>query len=253
MHRSVQRRARPVDLGPASPPDERFLSPMTPESEWVSPIADDRILPENADPAEVAEIRDSVRLAFVAALQHLPGRQRAALILCEVLRWQAAEVAELLDTTTASINSALQRARATLSSLPEGKRADSVDADNAALLAKYVAAFEAYDMSQLVTLLHDDAIQSMPPFAMWIQGARNVVTWMVQPGPMACKGSRLLPTVANGLPAFGQYRRDPETGGHQAWGLHVLQIVDGKVAELTVFLDSEHVFPSFGLPLTLPA
>jgi RNA polymerase sigma-70 factor (ECF subfamily) len=253
MHRSVQRRARPMDLGPASPPDERFLGPLTPESEWVSPVADDRILPEHADPAEVAEIRDSVRLAFVSALQHLPGRQRASLILCEVLRWQASEVAELLDTSTASVNSALQRARATLASLPAGQRVDSVDADNAELLAKYVAAFERYDISELVKLLHEDAIQSMPPFAMWIKGADSIGTWMVQPGPMACEGSRLVPTIANGLPAFGQYRRDRENGGYKAWSLQVLQIRDGKIAEMTMFLDVEHIYPQFGLPLRLEA
>jgi RNA polymerase sigma-70 factor (ECF subfamily) len=253
MHRSVQRRARPVDLGPASAPDERHLGPMTPENEWVSPIADERILPQNADPAEVAEIRDSVRLALVSALQHLPGRQRASLILCEVLRWQAAEVAELLDTSTASVNSSLQRARATLAALPESKRANTVDDDNAELLAKYVKAFESYDISQLVTLLHDDAIQSMPPFAMWIQGAENIGTWMVQPGPMECEGSRLLPTVANGMPAFGQYRIDKDNGGYKAWALQVLQIRDGKIGEFTFFLDTPNVFPSFGLPLHLDA
>jgi RNA polymerase sigma-70 factor (ECF subfamily) len=251
MHRSVQRRARPVDLGPSSPPDEAFLGPLHPESLWVSPIADDRVLPVNADPAEIAEARDSVRLAFVSALQHLPGRQRAALILCEVLRWQATEVAELLDSSTASINSALQRARATLASIPAGERADTIDDDNAELLAKYVQAFERYDISELVTLLHDDAIQSMPPFAMWIQGAQDIGTWMVQPGPMECEGSRLVPAVANGMPAFGQYRRDHERGGYKAWAMQVLQIRDGKIGEFTFVLDVPNVFPSFALPLRL--
>ena len=124
MQRQVQRRARPMEMGPASPPDESNLGPMLPEATWVTPIADGRVAPELADPAEVAQYRESIRLAFVTALQHLPPRQRATLVLCEVLRWPAAEVAELLETSVAGVNSALQRARATLSELPaEGPRA----------------------------------------------------------------------------------------------------------------------------------
>jgi RNA polymerase sigma-70 factor (ECF subfamily) len=248
MHGAVQRRALPTDLGPASPPNESYLGPPMAEAAWVSPIADDRVLPAHADPAEVAEIRDSVRLAFVTALQHLPGRQRAVLILCEVLRWQAAEVAELLDTSVASVNSALQRARATLGA----NRASQPTAttSDAALLARYVDAFERYDIATLVTLLHDDAVQSMPPFAMWIQGAANIGEWMVQPGPSACRGSRLLATSANGSPAFAQYRPDPN-GGFYAWALQVLDIVDGKISAMTFFLDTEREFPRFGLPLRL--
>jgi RNA polymerase sigma-70 factor (ECF subfamily) len=252
MHRSVQRRAQPMDLGPASPPVETHLGPMRPEALWVSPVADDRIMPVNADPAEVAELRESVRLAFVTALQHLPARQRAALILCEVLKWQATEVAELLDTTVAAINSALQRARATLSALPANDRATSLATPEPELLARYVDAFERYDISELVTLLHDDAIQSMPPFAMWIQGAADIGRWMLAPGPSACRGSRLLPTGANGCPAFGQYRPD-HNGGYYAWALQLLEIRDGRIAAINSFLDVANVFPAFGLPLQLPA
>jgi RNA polymerase sigma-70 factor (ECF subfamily) len=255
MHRHVQRRARPMDMGPASPPEESRIGPVLPEPTWVTPIPDDRISPERTDPAEIAQYRESVRLAFVTALQHLPARQRAALILCEVLRWQVAEVAELLDTTIAAVNSALQRARATLGALPEEPHpADLGDVD-AELLERYVDAFERYDIERLVTLLHDDAIQSMPPFAMWIQGAVNIGRFMVEPGPSACRGSRLVPAAANGCPAFGQYKPDP-AGGHTPWALQVLEISEGRIASMSLFLaflDPERLFPQFGLPLHLDA
>jgi RNA polymerase sigma-70 factor (ECF subfamily) len=247
MLRSRQRRARPMEFGPASPPDESHLGPMLPEHLWVSPIADERVLPQEADPAEIAVARDTIRLAFVTALQHLPPRQRAALILCEVLRWQASEAAELLGTSVAAVNSALQRARATLATLPTDTRPQEVDADRSGLLDRYVSAFESYDISALVALLHEDAIQSMPPFEMWLSGAENIGRWMVQPGPSACAGSRLIPVIANGCPAFGQYRRDP-AGGYKPWALQVLEITDGKIAEMHFFLDTERVFPQFGLP-----
>jgi RNA polymerase sigma-70 factor (ECF subfamily) len=241
-----------MELGPASPPDESHLGPMLPEATWVSPIADERVLPPNADPAEIAEVRDSVRLAFVTALQHLPGRQRAVLILSEVLRWRATEVAELLDTSVAAVNSALQRARATLSAMPAERARPAVPEEDAALLAKYVAAFEAYDISTLVTLLHDDAHQSMPPFAMWIKGAHNIGEWMVQPGPSACRGSRLVPTSANGWPAFAQYRPDPAGDGYYAWALQLVEVSGDRIGSLNFFLDTARIFPMFGLPQRLP-
>jgi RNA polymerase sigma-70 factor (ECF subfamily) len=251
MLRGRQRRARPMELGPASPPDESRLGPLTPENLWVSPVADDRVLPTEADPAEIAVARDTIRLAFVTALQHLPPRQRAALILCEVLRWQATETADLLGTSVAAVNSALQRARATLAALPAESRPQDVDAARSGLLARYVAAFESYDISALVSLLHEDAIQSMPPFEMWIQGAASIGHWMLEPSPSACRGSRLLARQANGCPAFGQYKPDPN-GGFAPWALQVLEITDGKIAELHFFLDTAHVFPAFGLPPHLP-
>jgi RNA polymerase sigma-70 factor (ECF subfamily) len=253
MHRQVQRRARPMDMGPASPPDESRLGPLLPEAIWVSPVPDARAGPESTDPAEISEYRESVRLAFITALQHLPARQRAALILCDVLRWRVAEAAELFDMSVAAINSALQRARATLRALPrEVRPGDLKDAD-AELLARYVDAFERYDIERLVALLHDDAVQSMPPFAMWLQGAVNIGRWMVQPGPSDCRGSRLLPTAANGCPAFGQYRPDP-TGGYAPWALQVLEISGDRVVGMNfflAFLDAERLFPQFGLPLHL--
>jgi RNA polymerase sigma-70 factor (ECF subfamily) len=251
MLRSRQRRARPMELGPSSPPDESHLGSRLPEHLWISPIADSRVLPEDGDPAEIAVTRDTIRLAFVTALQHLPARQRAVLILCEVLRWPAAETAELLDTSVAAVNSALQRARATLAALPGTARPASVSADQAALLNRYVSAFERYDMSSLVALLHEDAVQSMPPYAMWLQGAQDICDWMVQPGPSGCRGSRLLATTANGCPAFGQYRPGP-AGGYAPWALQVLEISGDRIAGLQFFLDAERLFPLFGLPPHLP-
>jgi RNA polymerase sigma-70 factor (ECF subfamily) len=240
-----------MELGPSSPPEESLLGPMRPEHAWVSPIADTRVLPENGDPAELAAARETIRLAFVTALQHLPARQRAALILCEVLRWQAAEVAELLDTSVAAVNSALQRARATLAAAPAEARVEAVDADQRALLARYVDAFERYDVSTLVTLLHDDVVQSMPPYAMWIRGATNIGRWLLGPG-IGCRGSRLLPTAANGCPAFGQFRPDPE-GGHAPWALQVLEVSGDRISGFHAFLETERLFPAFGLPAHLPA
>jgi len=255
MHRHVQRRARPMEMGPASPPDESLLGPLLPEATWVTPVPDARVAPEGGDPAEIAQYRESIRLAFVTALQHLPARQRAALILCEVLSWPVAEAAELLDTSVAAVNSALQRARATLRTLPAEAPSESLDDADAALLERYVDAFERYDIERLVTLLRDDAIQSMPPFALWLQGAQDIARWMVQPGPSECRGSRLVPATANGCPAFGQYRPDP-AGGYAPWALQVLEISGGKITQMAfflAFLDAERLFPEFGLPLHLDA
>lgn len=249
--RGSQRRARPTELGPSQPPVPSSLEKVLPEGAWISPIADDRVLPVEADPAEVAAARDSVRLAFVAALQHLPPRQRAALILCEVLRWPVAEAAELMDTTTAAVNSALQRARATLASLDAGNRSTDVDAEQAELLARYVDAFERYDIERLVTLLHDDAIQTMPPYAMWLKGSADIGRFMLGPG-IGCRGSRLIPTSANGLPAFGHYKPDP-AGGLAPWALVVLELSGDKVQGIHSFLEAERLFPTFGLPPHLPA
>jgi len=251
MLRSRQRRARPMELGPSRPPVESSLEALLPEGSWVSPIADDRVLPPEADPAEVAVARDSIRLAFVAALQHLPARQRAALILCEVLRWQAAEAAELLDTSVAAVNSALQRARATLVSVEADTAPATVETEQRALLARYVDAFERYDVDRLVRLLHEDAVQSMPPYAMWLRGAGDIGRFMLGPGA-GCRRSRLIPKEANGGPAFGHYKPDPR-GGHAPWALQVLEISGNRIAGIHSFLDAERLFPAFGLPAHLPA
>jgi RNA polymerase sigma-70 factor (ECF subfamily) len=245
MLRGQQRRARPVELGPSMLPVESSLVGMMPDDSWVSPIADERVLPLEADPAEFAEVRESVRLAFVSALQQLPPKQRAVLILCEVLRWQATEAADLLDTSVSSVNSALQRARATLAD-NDAAVPVPIQSDTRELLDRYVDAFERYDVDELVTLLHADAVQSMPPFAMWLQGPADIATWMLGPG-IPCKGSRMLTTSANGCPAAAQYRPDP-AGGHAPWALHVFDVRDDKVCAINTFLEVEKLFPLFGLP-----
>jgi RNA polymerase sigma-70 factor (ECF subfamily) len=246
------RRARPMDLGPAGAPVAANLA-MRPDATWVEPIPSS-LVAADADPAEIVTARESVRLALLAALQHLPPRQRAALILCEVLRWQASEVAELLDTTTASVNSALQRARATLDGheLSDSTPPDPLSAEDRALLARYVEAFERYDMTALTALIHEDATQSMPPYDLWLAGRDDILTWWAGPG-IGCRGSRVLPTVAaNGSPAFGQYKPSA-TGGHDPWALQVVDVADGRIVEFTFFLDTQRIFPLFGLPSRLEA
>src|SRR3989440_2195 len=242
-----ERRARPMDLGPACEPIEANLN-VLPETTWIQPIPDGLVAPEG-DPADVAVAHETIRLAFVAALQHLPPRQRAALILCEVLRWQATEVAELLDTSVASVNSALQRARSTLAagnvSASDPTPALS-DADHA-LLARYVDAFEQYDIETLTSLIQEDAQQSMPPFDLWLRGRDDILAWWFGPG-IGCRGSRVIPTVAaNGSPAFGQYKPAPD-GGYEPWALQVLELSGGRIGEFTFFLDTGTLFPLFGLP-----
>lgn len=246
-----ERRTRPMDLGPAGAPELDRLQ-TRPEATWLQPVPDAAVVADDGDPEDVAATRETIRLAFVAALQNLPPRQRAVLILCEVLRWKAAEAAELLDTSVASVNSALQRARATLAErdLTTDDQLRPLDAAQRDLLGRYVAAFEAYDIERLTALLAEDAVQSMPPYDMWLQGRDDVLAWWFGPGA-GCRGSRLVPTVANGQPAFGQYRPSPD-GGHAPWALQVLGIRDGRVAEFTAFLDTEALFPLFGLPEHLP-
>ena len=238
MLKSGQRRARPMDLGPSQEPVAENLNAL-PEVTWVAPLP---------DPADAAVEHDTIRLAFVAALQHLPPRQRAALVLCEVLHWQASEAAELLETSVASVTSALQRARATLAKADlQATEPGEVDR---ALLDRYVAAFEAYDVEALAELIHEDATQSMPPFDLWLTGRDDIFTWWFGPG-IGCKGSRVLPAgSANGSPAFAQYKPS-EDGGYEPWALQVLELRDGGIGELTFFLDTEHLFPLFGLPARL--
>jgi RNA polymerase sigma-70 factor (ECF subfamily) len=248
-----ERRARPMDLGPSREPIIENLNTL-PEVTWIQPAPDGLVVPDG-DPADVAVARDTIRLAFVAALQHLPPRQRAVLILCEVLRWKAAEVAELLDTSVASVNSALQRARATLDEV-QISASDSVadlDADSRALLERYVDAFERYDIEALTSLIQEDATQSMPPFDLWLRGRDDIFTWWFGPG-VGCKGSRVIPTVsANGSPAFGQYKPSDTGSGYDPWALQVLELSGGKIVEFTFFLDTETLFPLFGLPPRLDA
>ena len=237
-----ERRARPMDLGPAQEPVAANLNTL-PEVTWIEPLPD--------DPADVVESRETIRLAFVAALQHLPPRQRAVLILCEVLRWKAAEVAELLETSVASVNSALQRARATLEASELNPSEPALDEPDRELLARYVEAFERYDMEALTSLIHEDATQSMPPFDLWLSGRDDIFAWWVGPGA-GCRDSRVIPTVtANGSPAFGQYKPSETGEGYEPWALQVLEISDGRIVEFTFFLDTDTLFPLFGLPARL--
>ncbi|HEX6685649.1 MAG TPA: sigma-70 family RNA polymerase sigma factor [Candidatus Limnocylindrales bacterium] len=234
---SAQRRARPMDLGgPGSPGNPGTIEPLA-ERVWLGPVPDVKVLPD-----EAAVARESIRLAFVAALQLLPPKQRAVLILREVLAWSAQEVSELLDTSVASVNSALQRARATMAeSESSADVAKPMDEEQRKLLVRYVEAFERYDMSALAALLHEDATLSMPPLALWFRGFPDIRDWMLGMGN-GCDGSRLIPTVANGHPAFGQYRT---TG---PWALIVLEISAGRIKGINNFLDVDRLFPLFGLP-----
>jgi RNA polymerase sigma-70 factor (ECF subfamily) len=253
MLKGRERRARPMDLGPAREPVEANLHTL-PEVTWIEPVPDGLVAPDG-DPAELAVAHETIRLAFVAALQHLPPRQRAVLILCEVLRWKASEVAELLETSVASVNSALQRARATLdeSDLSATDTAPTLEEPERELLARYVEAFERYDMEALTSLIHEDATQSMPPFDLWLSGRDDIFAWWLGPGA-GCRGSRVIPTKsANGSPAFGQYKPSETGQGYDPWALQVLEIKDGRIDEFTFFLGTETLFPLFGLPARLEA
>ena len=249
--RGRQRRVRPMDLaGPSTVGTAELVA--LPDGRWLEPAPDGHVLPSVDDPAEQLGQRESVRLAFVAALQHLPARQRAVLLLRDVLRWRAAEVATLLETSVAAVNSALQRARATLDERAPGEAdvLDPLDEDQQRLLGRYLDAFEQYDMDALRALLHEDATQDMPPYDLWLRGREEVIGWMLGPGA-ECEGSRLVPTAANGLPAFGQYRRSASGDGHEPWALQVVEIRDGEVVALHAFLDTGRLFPLFGLPARL--
>jgi RNA polymerase sigma-70 factor (ECF subfamily) len=248
MLRSRQRRLRPMDLGPAREPIISNLNVPT-EVTWLEPIPDRLVAPQ-PDPSDVVASRESVRLAFVAALQRLPPRQRAALILCEVMQWSAAEVAELLEMTVAAVNSALQRARATLKTNGDSVTTVMDDAQRA-LLARYVEAFERYDIARLTDVIREDARQSMPPYDLWLEGRDDVFRWWFGPG-ITCKGSRLIPAgTANGSPAFGHYRPRPGGEGYEPWSLQVVELTPTGIQEITFFLDTQRLFPLFGLPLDI--
>jgi len=240
-----ERRARPMDFGPAGAPVIENLN-IPGEVVWLQPIPDSQL------PEDTAIARETLRLAFVAALQHLPPRQRAVLILAEVLRWQASEIAELLETSVPAVNSALQRARATIDAhdMTASEPIEQIDSE---LLERYVAAFEAYDIDALTSLIHEDATQSMPPFDLWLSGRADIMTWWFGPGH-GCRGSRLIPVgTMNGSPAFAQFKPDENGDGYVAWALQVLEISGGRVGEFSFFLDTEALFPLFGLPQRLDA
>ena len=243
-----ERRARPIDLGPAQAAEASNLGEPLPEATWILPIPDGRVMPAEGDPAQVAEARETIRIAFIAALQHLPPKQRAVLVLRDVFRWKASEVAELLETSVASVNSALQRAHATIEAaeISDAEPLRPMDADQRSLLARYVDAFERYDMDSLTSLLRDDAAWSMPPYALWLQTHDDITAWCLGPG-IGCRGSRLIATEANGSPAYAQYKPDPQ-GGHEPWALQVLEVSGGRIAGISFFLDTAHLFPLFGVP-----
>ncbi|MYU03766.1 sigma-70 family RNA polymerase sigma factor [Streptomyces sp. SID8366] len=249
------KRARPMDLTDATPLARAALSPR-PDHTWLEPVPDARVLPAVDDPAEAAVAKESIRLAFMAALQQLPPKQRAVLILREVLAWRASEVAELLDTSVASVNSALQRARATLAERAAagtaGEVCDPLDEEQQKLLERYVKAFEGYDMAALTALLHEDAAMTMPPFDLWLRGPADITGFMTTIGA-SCAGSRLVPVRANGLPAFAHYKPDPENGGFSPWAVQVLELSEGRITGFHCFLDTRRWFPLFGLPLQLEA
>jgi RNA polymerase sigma-70 factor (ECF subfamily) len=251
MLNGKERRIRPLELGPAGTVD----SPLTTRAAeaWLEPVPDGNVLPSDGDPAHLAEERETLRLAFVAALQHLPPQQRAVLILREVLRWRASEVAELLETSIASVNSSLQRARASLDAteLTPSEPLQPLDEEQQELLDRYVDAFQRYDMQALTALLHEDAKQTMPPYEMWLQGSEEILRFWTGPGA-GCRGSILIPTVANGLPAFGQYRPSGPGGSFEPWALQVLELSEGRIVGFNAFLDTERLFPLFGLPPVPP-
>lgn len=244
----TSRRARPIELRPAGTVDDELTA--LPGERWIEPIPDAHALPADADPSEMVGLRQSIRLAFVAALQHLPPRQRAALLLTEVLGWSAAEVAGALDTSVAAVNSALQRARTTLAAHHAGEPREPLSAAQSRLLDRYVEAFERYDVDALAGMLREDARLNMPPYELWLRGREPIRTWLLGRGS-GCRGSRLLPTAACGSPAWGQYRPAPG-GGHRPWALVVLELSGDRIAGWTSFLDTDALFPRFGLPADLP-
>jgi RNA polymerase sigma-70 factor (ECF subfamily) len=246
------RRPLPTGLGaPSSDPE----APLVERSEitWLEPVPDSMVgAAEDADPAAVVTSRESIRLALIAALQHLPPRQRAVLLLRDVLKWRAAEVAELLDTTTTAVNSILQRAHAQLGQVSPTR--DEVtepdDAEQRALLQRYVTAFEQYDMNALVELFTKDATWEMPPFTGWYQGPEDIVRLVATQCPARGPGDMLMvPTQANGQPAFGLYMRDGDR--YRAFNLHVLGLSGSGVSHVTTFFDLD-LFGVFGLPMTQP-
>ncbi|HYV57239.1 MAG TPA: sigma-70 family RNA polymerase sigma factor [Candidatus Nitrosopolaris sp.] len=240
------RRARPVEERPEGSVNDALET--QPRTHWLEPVPDARVLPTDADPSEQAMLRQSIRLAFVAALQHLPPKQRAVLLLTEVLGWSAAEVATTLDTSAAAVNSALQRARATLATRDLGEVRASLSDAQRGLVDRYVTAFQGYDVDALTALLTEDATLSMPPHTLWLRGHDAIRTWLLGRGS-GCRGSRLVPTAACGSPAFGQYRQS----GREPWALIVLELAGEHIAGMTSFLDVETLFPLFGLPRQLPA
>lgn len=253
LSKTSRQRLSPLEISdrPSEIRDDMQL-PQRPREHWVEPIPDVMALQaeEDSDPEHRTIMRESLRLAFVAALQYLPPRQRAVLLLTQVLGFSAADAAASLDMSVASVNSALQRARATLEARNPSVVPRELSTEQKGLLSRYVDAFERYDVSALTSLLHEEVTMSMPPYELWLRGHESIATWFLGHG-IGCKGSRLVPvgTASGGMPAFAQYRQ----GGDQPWALIVLDVDDGRIRNMTSFLDVETLFPRFGVPLRLPS
>ena len=241
------RRVRPMEERAAGSIDDPLET--RPRTHWLEPIPDACALPSDADPFELTALRQSTRLAFVAALQRLPPRQRAALLLTEVLGWSAAEVAESLETSITAVNSAVQRARATLGNRDSGSAEGALTDAQSKLLERYVDAFHRYDVDDLVALLREDATLSMPPYTLWLRGRDAIRGWLLGRG-IGCRGSRLVRTAACGSPAFGQYHPGPD-GTLEPWAIIVLELTEDRIAAWNSFLDTEKLFPLFGLSPSL--
>lgn len=245
MLRASQRRALSIDMSPAATVGDPLGTPLSADH-FVEPMPDARILTAT-DPSEIVIERQTVRLAFVAALQHLTPSQRSALILRDVLHFSAAETATVMDCSPAAVNSALQRARSGMDSVNLSKADvhDPTGPDQRDLLDRYVRAFETHDVDALVSVLHDDATTSMPPFTWWLRGGVTIARLMALSD--SCAGARLLPTVINGTPGFGQYRPDDD-GGHSPFALIQVTPSNGKISEIVTFLGTADRFAEFGLP-----
>ncbi|MFH9038826.1 sigma-70 family RNA polymerase sigma factor [Streptomyces sp. NPDC017966] len=243
---SGRRRALPMDL---SGPADGAVPPGAPVDSvlWIEPCP-------GGDPGVEVAVGESVRLAFVASLQHLPPKQRATLILRDVLGFSAREVAELHGSTVTSVNSALQRARATLAARREGAGGPLPQPSDAVrlLAERYATAFSRYDMEELNMLLHVDATLCLPPYTHWMRGVPDIRAWLTGPA-VGCRGSRLIPVVANGSPAFGQYRPRADRTGYEPWALQVVEFSGDRVTGITAFRDTGRLFPLFGLPDRLDA
>jgi RNA polymerase sigma-70 factor, ECF subfamily len=244
MLKSRSRRALPMDVAPVGTSEGRLID-RRPEETWIGPAPDSVTLTSDGDPAEQAVSRESVRLAFIAALQHLAPRQRAVIILRDVLRWRAAEVAVLLETSSDAVNSALRRARSALEGTDRDTAPNEPSADDRELLAAYIDAFERHDVDALVSLLREDAIIEMPPFDLWLRGTDDIRTWLIAVDAMA--DHTLVPVDANGAPAVAVYRPEEPGGEPTAFAIHVLDVIGGRISAIHSFIDPA-LFDAFGLP-----
>jgi RNA polymerase sigma-70 factor, ECF subfamily len=244
------RRALPMSLAPPSSGDSDLGPPIT-ESAWVTPIADARAIAPSTDPADSVAARDGIRLAFIAALQHLQPRPRAVLLLRDVLGWHADEVADALDTTVTAVHSMLRRARRTMAERDTTRdNGPALGESEWNLVARYVDAFQRFDIDALVALLRDDVTLSMPPIPGWLRGRDAIARYWQGPGS-ACRGSRLVRTRANGVPAFASYRPAAD-GSYRPFAIQVIELADGHITGLHAFLEPR-LFPLFEVPDRLSA